>query len=109
MIERIESLEYIVISNDYPLKRKKKLRKMPGECASDSFGELSPSQNYRVNAFRRIYYMIQLMMNECFGKNEKLINVLVYLDPRCFDKIGSKLILKVLKVRQNCRTLKSRI
>jgi len=29
-------------------------------------------------------------MNECFGKNEKLIYALAYLDPRRFDEIESK-------------------
>ena len=93
-----EMSENIEIETEFPQKRIRKVKKRPGEKASDDKCNWSPDQKYRVDVVRRIYDVIIMSLETRFKKNSDLIKALVYLDPNRFNDISTG----KLKIEEKC-------
>jgi hypothetical protein len=90
--EHIKKLN-IVIEETFPDKRRSKIKKMPGELASDDIRNISNVEYFKVNTHRRIYDVLITTFENRFEKNEKLYDVLSILNPKRFKDFAKNPLL----------------
>ncbi|KAL5246331.1 hypothetical protein ACI65C_013739 [Semiaphis heraclei] len=90
--EHIKKLN-IVIEETFPDKRRSKIKKIPGELASDDIRNISNVEYFKVNTHRRIYDVLITTFENRFEKNEKLYDVLSILNPKRFKDFAKNPLL----------------
>jgi hypothetical protein len=86
--DKIKKLENIFIEQTFTNKRRPKIKKMPGEKASDDNRNISPNEYFKINTHRRIYDVLINVFEKRFEKNEKIYEVLGTFNTQRFKEFA---------------------
>jgi hypothetical protein len=87
MNEVFQDNEEVEFEEELPVGRTKRVKRMPGEIASDEGGNLSGMNKYRVDVFRLTMDRLKADLNYRFKEMEELFVNIAPLDPRNFENI----------------------